>query len=144
MIATVEIPRGTTNKYEYDKFNGKLILDRVVSVPYPQSYGFINETLAPDNDALDVFVVAPDSIVPLTEVKITPVAMIEMLDNGVIDNKVIATVDGLSVNTWTINNIMEFLRTYKSGTEVSTKIVDKLQTEKYIKECQQRYEEALW
>lgn len=144
MKAIIEIPKGTRNKYEWDKFDKVFKLDRVVNIPYPQSYGFIPDTLAPDTDALDVFVVTEDPIMPGTEVEISPVAMIEMIDNGQTDNKVIATVPGSSVNTLTINHIIEFLRTYKTGTEVSNKIIDKESTIGYIKDCQSRYEDNLW
>ena len=55
---TIEIPRGSRNKYEYDPELGAIKLDRFVSasVVYPTDYGFVPETIAPDGDPLDVLV----------------------------------------------------------------------------------------
>src|SRR5688572_12176324 len=49
----VEIPRGSRNKYEFDKARGVFVLDRVLysSVHYPTDYGYVADTLAEDGDA---------------------------------------------------------------------------------------------
>jgi inorganic pyrophosphatase len=46
----VEIPKGSSNKYELDKDSGLLTLDRVLysAVYYPANYGFIPQTLGDD------------------------------------------------------------------------------------------------
>ena len=56
--AIVEIPLGSSNKYELDKPTGLLKLDRVLhsAVYYPANYGFIPQTMADDGDPLDVLV----------------------------------------------------------------------------------------
>ena len=43
ILAFIEIPRGSRNKYEYDESSGRFVLDRVLysSVHYPTDYGFI-------------------------------------------------------------------------------------------------------
>ena len=60
----VEIPRGSSDKYEYNPDTKKLELDRVLSVAmyYPEKYGLIFGTLAPDGDELDVLVVCHEPI----------------------------------------------------------------------------------
>lgn len=115
--ATIEITSHSEFKYEIDKTTGKLFIDRVVNIPYPANYGFINNTLWDDGDALDVFVVdAPlDS---LTEANVIPFAVIDLEDNGVSDTKLVAKVAG-SVD-WRnrnrdINEILHFLNNYKEG-----------------------------
>ena len=50
--AIIEISKNSNMKYEFDKDNNCLILDRVLpnSNYFPYNYGFIPNTLAPDND----------------------------------------------------------------------------------------------
>ena len=57
--ALIEIPLGSKNKYEIDKATGRITLDRVLyaSMIYPAEYGVIENTLAPDGDALDILVI---------------------------------------------------------------------------------------
>jgi inorganic pyrophosphatase len=57
-IAVIEIPTGSTLKYELDKATSLLRLDRVLysAVHYPANYGFIPQTYAEDDDPLDVLV----------------------------------------------------------------------------------------
>lgn len=58
VLAVIEIPKGSRNKYEYDPLHGRIKYDRMLfsSVHYPSDYGFIIETLAEDGDPLDVMV----------------------------------------------------------------------------------------
>src|SRR4051812_22506129 len=67
----IEIPKGSTCKYELDKVSGLLMLDRVLyaSVHYPANYGFIPRTHAGDDDPLDVLVLMQEPVVPLTIVR---------------------------------------------------------------------------
>ena len=57
----IEIPFGSSVKYELDKQSGLIKLDRVLysAVYYPANYGFIPQTLAEDDDPLDVLVLLP-------------------------------------------------------------------------------------
>jgi inorganic pyrophosphatase len=51
----VEIPKGSMNKYEYDKKHNMIKLDRVLFSPfhYPGDYGIVPQTLSEDGDPLD-------------------------------------------------------------------------------------------
>ena len=91
-IACIEIPKGSKNKYELDKETGLLILDRTLytSTHYPANYGFIPRTLSDDNDPLDVLVICSEVISPLTLVRCYPIGVISMIDDGMVDHKVIA------------------------------------------------------
>ncbi len=66
--AVIEIPYGSRVKYELDKKSGLIKLDRVLysAVYYPANYGFIPQTLAEDDDPLDVLVLCQEEVVPLT------------------------------------------------------------------------------
>lgn len=91
-VACIEIPAGCKNKYELDKETGALVLDRILytSTHYPQNYGFIPRTYAGDNDPLDVLVICSEPIVPLALVQCYPIGIINMVDSGLVDEKVIA------------------------------------------------------
>src|SRR5262245_41045683 len=69
--AVIEIPKGSTNKYELDKDTGLLRLDRVLysAVHYPADYGFIPRTFCDDGDPLDVLVLGQEPVFPLTVVE---------------------------------------------------------------------------
>ena len=88
----IEIQKGSKSKYELDKETGVLRLDRVLytSTVYPASYGFIPRTLADDGDPLDVLVLCSEPILPATLVQCYPIRVINMVDDGKMDEKVIA------------------------------------------------------
>jgi len=90
--AIIEIPMGSSNKYELDKNTGLLMLDRVLysAVYYPANYGFIPRTLADDGDPLDVLVLGAEPVYPLTLVKARVIGLMVMKDQDELDHKVIA------------------------------------------------------
>jgi len=55
----IEIPRYSNEKWEYDRVNDQLFLDRVLKYPYfyPQAYGFFPNTIGNDGDELDVVLI---------------------------------------------------------------------------------------
>lgn len=90
--AIIEIPMGSSNKYELDKETGLLKLDRVLysAVHYPANYGFIPQTLADDGDPLDVLVLGAEPVYPLTLVKARAIGLMVMKDQDELDHKIIA------------------------------------------------------
>jgi len=90
--AVVEIPFGSSVKYELDKQSGLIKLDRVLysAVYYPANYGFIPQTLAEDDDPLDVLVFCQEAVVPLTLIHARAIGLMTMIDAGKKDHKVIA------------------------------------------------------
>ena len=91
-VAVVEIPKGSKKKYELDKQTGLIRLDRILftSTHYPSNYGFVPRTLAEDNDPLDVLVLCSEALDPLTVVECFPIGVVKMVDNQVVDEKIIA------------------------------------------------------
>lgn len=87
----VEIPQGSSNKYEYDVKTGLIKLDRVNygPTPYPTNYGFIPGTIGEDGDAYDVLLLSTHPIHPGILVEARPVALMKMTDEGDIDDKLI-------------------------------------------------------
>jgi inorganic pyrophosphatase len=90
--AVIEIPLGSNVKYELDKPTGLIRVDRILysAVYYPANYGFIPQTLAEDDDPLDVLVLCQESVVPLTVMKARAIGLMTMTDTGKTDHKIIA------------------------------------------------------
>jgi len=88
----IEIPKGSRLKYELDKESGLLRLDRVLfsAVFYPENYGFIPQTYCDDNDPLDIVLIAESHIQPLAIVDAKVIGVMQMLDSGKADDKIIA------------------------------------------------------
>src|SRR5688572_18877009 len=91
-LTVIEIPMGSGVKYELDKETGLLRLDRILysAVYYPANYGFIPQTLAEDDDPLDVLVLCQETVVPLTLIHARTIGLMTMLDAGKKDHKIIA------------------------------------------------------
>jgi inorganic pyrophosphatase len=90
--AVIEIPMGSSVKYELDKETGLLRVDRILysAVYYPANYGFIPQTLAEDDDPLDVLVLCQEPVAPLTLVSARTIGLMTMVDSGKKDHKVLA------------------------------------------------------
>ncbi len=88
----VEIPKNSSNKYEYDGELGLFRLDRALYSPlhYPGDYGFIPGTLAQDHDPLDVLVIVDDASFTGVLMSVRPVGMLDMVDNDEQDQKILA------------------------------------------------------
>jgi inorganic pyrophosphatase len=88
----IEIPKGSTNKYELDKETGMLRLDRVLysAVYYPADYGFIPRTYCGDGDPLDVLVLGQEPVYPLTVVEARAIGVMRMRDEKGVDDKIVA------------------------------------------------------
>jgi inorganic pyrophosphatase len=94
--ALVEIPMGSSVKYELDKKTGLLRLDRVLysAVYYPANYGFIPQTYAEDDDPLDVLVLCQEAVAPMTLVSARAIGLMTMVDSGRRDHKILAVAVG--------------------------------------------------
>ncbi len=121
----VEIPQGSSNKYEYDVETGLIKLDRANfgPTPYPANYGFIPGTLGEDGDAYDVLLLSSFPIHPGILVEARPVALMKMTDEGETDDKIICVpvkdrrfedvLDLEHVNKHTLKEIKLFFETIK-------------------------------
>jgi inorganic pyrophosphatase len=91
----VEIPKGSTNKYEYDHELGVFRLDRTLFSPvhYPGDYGFIPGTHADDGDPLDVVVLVEESSFPGCMIIVRPIGVLKMIDSDQSDQKIVAVAN---------------------------------------------------
>ena len=131
---TIEIPRGSRNKYEYDHERGIFRLDRVLysSVHYPTDYGFIPGTLSGDGDPLDVLVIVEEPTFPGCHMRVRPIGTLTMIDEKGSDEKILAVplddprfaaMQNLQdvQDHWTLE-ISAFFRTYKELQGVQTDV----------------------
>ena len=88
----IEIPQGSSIKYELDKESGVLVVDRFLytAFTYPFNYGFIPETKADDGDPVDVLVLCDWPIQAGAVIPVIPIGMLEMEDEAGIDTKIVA------------------------------------------------------
>ena len=134
--AVIEISKGSKNKYELDKQAGIMRLDRILytSTHYPANYGFIPRTYADDLDPLDVLVMCSESILPMTLVEVYPIGVIRMIDQGKLDEKIIAIpFSDPSYNIYKsiyelpghiFNEMCHFFQVYKQLEEKETAVND--------------------
>ncbi|WP_263356724.1 inorganic diphosphatase [Acidicapsa ligni] len=96
VTVVIEIPRDSTNKYEYDKKRHVFKLDRTLFSPvhYPADYGFIPQTLAEDGDPLDILVLGEHPTFPGCVYDALPIGLFRMIDQGVPDEKILAYATG--------------------------------------------------
>ncbi|MDR2623965.1 MAG: inorganic diphosphatase [Methanobrevibacter sp.] len=122
----VEIPKGSKNKYEYDKDKESFVLDRVLysSVVYPVDYGFIPRTIYDDGDPMDIMVLIDQPTFPGCIIESRPIGIMKMIDGGDKDYKVLAVpvddpkykdgYDIFQIPAHVLDEISEFFRTYKN------------------------------
>ena len=153
-LSLIEISKGSKNKYELDKETGRLKLDRVLftSTHYPQNYGFIPLTYADDFDPLDVLVLCSEPILPMSFVECIPIGVLNMIDNGLNDEKIIAVAkndpfyngykDISEIPSHIMDEIKHFFMVYKSleGKDTSVEVFkDRKAAEEIIQRSLDKY-----
>ncbi|MCR9117625.1 MAG: inorganic diphosphatase [bacterium] len=123
--SVVEIPTGSSVKYELDKETGLLKIDRMLysAVHYPANYGFIPQTLAEDDDPLDVLVLCQEPLAPLTLVASRAIGLMTMIDGGKKDHKILAVavhdpayvdyLEAVELPVHRLNMLRRFFQDYK-------------------------------
>jgi inorganic pyrophosphatase len=88
---TVEIPKGTRNKYEMDRRTDRIRLDRTLftATQYPADYGFIEHTVGEDTDPLDALVLVQEPTFPGCLIRCRAIGMFRMRDEKGPDPKVL-------------------------------------------------------
>ena len=111
---TIEIPKGSRNKYEVDHETGRIRLDRMLftSTRYPDDYGFIDGTLGMDGDPLDVLVLLEEPTFPGCQIRCRALGMFRMRDEAGGDDKVLCVPVGDHRQTWRqeLNDVSDFHR----------------------------------
>jgi inorganic pyrophosphatase len=91
LLALIEIPKGSRNKYEWDEASGHVILDRFLSssTVYPVDYGFITGHRGEDGDPLDCLVCVSEPTFPGCIIPVKPVGLLKMSDEAGPDDKIV-------------------------------------------------------
>lgn len=132
--AVIEIPRGSTNKYEVDAETGIIKLDRVLYSPlfYPFDYGYIPQTKYLDGDPIDVLVLCSHPIIPGCLVEVSPIGVLKMSDEKGPDEKILTVAKRdprygyrtslEQLNDHTLKEITHFFEVYKQLEEKSVQL----------------------
>lgn len=153
--ALIEIPYGSRNKYEVDKATGRIRLDRVLysAMAYPAEYGYIENTLAPDGDPLDILVITSEPTVPGCIIPARVLGYLATMDRGVEDYKLIAVTDcdPRYANIQKLEDLPPFILEEISNFFQNYKVLQNMQVDvwgyfsldatlRIIEECRQRYQ----
>ncbi|MEA2594393.1 MAG: inorganic pyrophosphatase [Thermomicrobiales bacterium] len=157
VLAFIEIPRGSRNKYEYDEETKTFRLDRVLysSVHYPTDYGFIPDTLAEDGDHLDILVLVQEPTFPGCVIEARTLGGLDMRDEKGPDFKVLAVPVGdpryahvatlSDVGEHWLREIETFFATYKLLEPKQTEVLgwhEADEARRAIARCRERYRET--
>jgi inorganic pyrophosphatase len=125
LLAFIEIPKGSRNKYEFDEKIGRVILDRFLSssMVYPTDYGYLINHRGRDGDPLDAMVCVSEATFPGCVIAVKPIALFKMRDEKGEDDKIVCvpthdpgwnTAETLEDITKQLQNeITHFFSTYK-------------------------------
>ena len=160
MVVTVmvEVPKGSRNKYEYDKDKRMMKFDRMLfsAVHYPSDYGFILDTLAGDGDALDALVLVWEPTFPGCIIDVKPVGLFKMWDERGPDEKILCVpisdpnwnyIENLAdVPPHLLKEIEHFFSIYKELEAKKTGVEgweDRAAAIEVIRESQRKYQERI-
>ena len=149
----VEIPKGSRNKYEIDKASGRIRLDRMIftSMQYPADYGFVENTLGLDGDALDALVFISEPTFPGCIIKVRVIGVFFMTDDKGQDEKLLCVPISdpywgrykqlEELNPYLLKEIEHFFSVYKDLENKKVEIGgfgNKLEALRILKECRER------
>ncbi len=129
----VEIPKNSSNKFEYDPAARTFRLDRALYSPmhYPADYGFVPGTIAEDGDPIDVLCLIDHPTFTGCLIEVRPVGVLDLVDQTTTDHKIIAVPvkDPRFEQVTTIQNlpphvIREFEHFFTIYKELENKVVE--------------------
>jgi inorganic pyrophosphatase len=121
----VEAEAGSRNKKQYDEKTLEFKGTSQISRPYPYPYGFIIGTSAADGDCVDCYLITNDPLMVGTIVECEPIGMLEQIEDGEIDHKVLASLPGqeVTLSQELLEELREFIyAVFAQFPEVSVKI----------------------
>lgn len=159
LVAIVEIPRGSRNKYEMKHESGEIWLDRALftATRYPTDYGFVPETLAEDGDPLDILVMMDEPTFPGCHIKVRPLGVFWMRDEAGPDAKILSVPVGdprwIGVEDLEgvppfilqeIENFFEIYKTLEPGKSTHTAgWQGRTEAQQAVEDSRRRYQEGL-
>ncbi len=152
--AIIEIPLKTKNKFEIDNVTKKVKLDRVLysAMNYPAEYGYLENTLSPDGDPLDILVITSEATFPGCIVPARVIGFLRVVDNDYEDYKIISVVavdprynevnNLADLSEFTLDEIKNFFENYKTLQKITVEVKEyhnKNEALDLIEECKKRY-----
>lgn len=146
VTSVIEIPRGSSKKYELDRKTGKFRIDRILpkGLKFPAAYGFIPQTLDDDGDPLDIMILTKRKLEQGQKVKVKPIGILSAVDNKKKDDKILAVplseskIKGLRSIKGKIGKYQYFFKAYKTGISIKGWL-GKREAYKEIRYCQKLY-----
>lgn len=140
----IEIEQFSNIKYEYNKDQQKLVIDRILDSPfvYPYAYGYIPNTIADDNDELDILIISDKRINNNSFHNVYIIGALVMEDEKGMDEKILCVLeedfnninDIDHLNNDVKNKIYNFFENYKnSDIEKWSKVIGYINKELAIK-----------
>ncbi len=132
----VDIPKGCSNKFEYDEEGGYFVLDRVLhsQMFYPFDYGFIPQTHSDDGDAIDVCLLVTYPTFSGCVVKARTIGMLKTADEKGGDNKILAVpVSKVDPRFDEIKSVEDLPKHVQEELLIHFKEIKKLEKAKYDK-----------
>lgn len=149
VTAVIEIPKGSSKKYEFNSKTEKFVISRKLpkGMRYPMAFGFIPQTLEEDGDPLDVMILTKRRLKQGNKVRVRPIGMLEVIDNKKHDNKILAVsiesrIRDLKDAKSELDRYQYFFKAYKRGIIIKGWL-GKSQAYKEIKYCMKRYKNEL-
>jgi inorganic pyrophosphatase len=96
MQVFIENEAGSRRKNIYDERTLRHLRTVDVSASYPYPYGFVIGTVSGDDDAVDCFVLTAEPLIAGTTLECDPIGLLEQVEDGEIDHKVLAVPSGAS------------------------------------------------
>lgn len=155
--AIIEIPLGSKNKFEIDEKTHRVKLDRVLysAMNYPAEYGYIENTLSDDGDPLDILVISNSPTYPGCIVSARILGYLKMIDNGMLDYKLIAVVNAdprfneiqtlSDLPKFRLDEIKDFFTNYKKLQNIPVEVDEyhsKEEAIEILEYCLNKYKEA--
>jgi len=111
MKVFVENEAGSNVKHLHDEKSLKLSGTTRVSRPYPFPYGFVLSTTAEDGDNADCFILTETALQTGEIVECDPVALMEQIEDGQADHKVLAVLrdDARPIRRIPVSELTEFV-----------------------------------
>ena len=141
MRVFIENEAGSRRKNIYDERTLRHLRTVDVSASYPYPYGFVIGTVSGDDDAVDCFVLTSEPLTAGTMLECDPIGLLEQVEDGEIDHKVLAVPSGGSA---TIDDaVIAALKEFVSGvfSHVPDKrmeigrLLDRDAAESYLRQC---------
>jgi inorganic pyrophosphatase len=142
MRVLIENEAGSSTKNTYDGRTLALMRSTEVSAAYPYPYGFAVGTRSGDGDAVDCFVLTDRPLAAGSVVECEPIALLEQVEDGEIDHKVLAALpgSGSALDEATLAKLRNFIAGVFAHVPGKTmtigRLLDRQAAEAYLAQCQ--------